>query len=97
MRHPAARFVRSTVGALALGACAPAVAPHYTPSPADRARAHDEIVVMLANAAANWNRGDVDAFVSDYLPGSETTYIGSRGVLRGPRVDPAERVHRARW
>jgi len=39
---------------------------------------------MLANSAANWNRGDLDAFVADYMPGSETTYIGSRGVLRGP-------------
>lgn len=39
---------------------------------------------MLGHAAANWNRGDLDAFVSDYLPGAETTFIGSRGVLRGP-------------
>lgn len=39
---------------------------------------------MLVRAAANWNRGDLDAFVEDYLPGDSTTYIGSRGVLRGP-------------
>jgi len=86
VRHGAARFFRSTVGALALVACAPAVAPHYSPSPDERARLHDEIVTMLANAAANWNRGDLDAFVSDYLPGTVTTYIGSRGVLRGPEA-----------
>lgn len=84
MRHLAARFARATVGALALVACAPAVAPHYVPSTADRARAHDEIVAMLANSASSWNRGDLDAFVSDYMTGAETTYIGSRGVLRGP-------------
>lgn len=84
MRHLAARWIRSTLGAFALVACAPAVAPHYTPTAAERARVHDEIVAMLANSAANWNRGDLDAFVTDYLPGSETTYIGSRGVLRGP-------------
>ena len=41
---------------------------------------------MLANAARNWNRGDLDAFVEDYLPGAQTTYIGSRGVLRGPEA-----------
>jgi len=41
---------------------------------------------MLAHAAANWNRGDLDAFVADYLPGAGTTYIGSRGVLRGPEA-----------
>jgi ketosteroid isomerase-like protein len=84
VRHPAARLLRSTVGALALVACAPAVAPHYAPSPSERARARDEIVAMLASSAASWNRGDLDAFVADYLPGAETTYIGSRGVLRGP-------------
>ena len=39
---------------------------------------------MLVRAASNWNRGDLDAFVDDYLPGDETTFIGSRGVLRGP-------------
>ena len=44
----------------------------------------DQIGAMLVRAASNWNRGDLDAFVDDYLPGDETTFIGSRGVLRGP-------------
>ena len=61
-------------------------ATRYSPSADDRARIHDEIVAMLAHSAANWNRGDLDAFVADYLPGAETTYIGSRGVLRGPEA-----------
>jgi len=39
---------------------------------------------MLARAAANWNRGDLDAFVEDYLPSDSTTFIGSRGIVRGP-------------
>jgi beta-aspartyl-peptidase (threonine type) len=38
---------------------------------------------MLARSASNWNRGDLDAFVDDYLPGDTTTYVGGRGVLRG--------------
>ncbi len=84
MRRRAARLLQTTVGALALVACAPTVAPHHTPTADARARLHDEIVAMLANSAANWNRGDLDAFVTDYLPGTGTTYIGSRGVLRGP-------------
>ena len=50
----------------------------------DPAERRADITTMLANAAANWNRGDLDAFVSDYAPGAETTFIGSRGVLRGP-------------
>jgi len=86
VRRLAARLALSTAGALALVACAPAVAPHYAPSASDRARVRDEIVTMLAHSAANWNRGDLDAFVTDYLPGAETTYIGSRGVLRGPQA-----------
>lgn len=83
MRHGAARIGIATV-ALALVACAPATADRYTPTAAERAARHDEIETMLARAAANWNRGDLDAFVADYLPGTETTYIGSRGILRGP-------------
>jgi uncharacterized protein (TIGR02246 family) len=39
---------------------------------------------MLRRSAADWNRGDLDGFVSDYLPGDSTTYIGSRGLVRGP-------------
>ena len=84
MRRSAARLLHSTVVALALVACAPAVAPHHAPSADERARLRDEITAMLAHSAANWNRGDLDAFVTDYMPGTETTFIGSRGVLRGP-------------
>ena len=39
---------------------------------------------MLARAAVNWNRGDLDAFMEDYLPGDSTTFIGGRGLVRGP-------------
>lgn len=82
MRRRAARHVAAGV-ALALTACAPAGAGRYAASTAERAEQHHEIVAMLAHSASNWNRGDLDAFVNDYLPGAETTYIGSRGVLRG--------------
>ncbi len=39
---------------------------------------------MLERAAGNSNRGDLDAFVSDYLPSDSTTYVGGRGLVRGP-------------
>ena len=39
---------------------------------------------MLARAAVNWNRGDLDAFMEDYLPSDSTTFIGGQGLLRGP-------------
>ena len=41
-----------------------------------------EICVMMDGGAAAWNRGDLDTFIEDYLP--TATYIGSRGLVRGP-------------
>jgi uncharacterized protein (TIGR02246 family) len=46
--------------------------------------ARDEITAMMARSADAWNRGDLDAFMEDYAPGQGTTYIGRRGILRGP-------------
>ena len=46
--------------------------------------ARDEIAAMMARSAVAWNRGDLDAFMEDYAPGDGTTYVGSRGILRGP-------------
>ena len=89
MRHRAARRLLAG-GVLLVAACAPAVGGHASAGTADRAAElsarRAEIVEMLARSAASWNRGDLDAFVDDYLPGDETTYIGSRGVLRGQRA-----------
>ena len=38
---------------------------------------------MMRRSAAAWNRGDLDAFVGDYADDMGTTYIGSRGIVRG--------------
>lgn len=81
MRPRAARRLLAA-GALLVAACAPALAS-YRPTNAERAAVRGEIEAMLARAATNWNRGDLDAFVTDYLPGDATTYVGGRGVLRG--------------
>ena len=43
-----------------------------------------EICAMMDSSARAWNRGQLDAFVSDYMEGEGTTYIGSRGIVRGP-------------
>jgi uncharacterized protein (TIGR02246 family) len=61
-----------------LSACATA-GPHV--AAADTARA--EIMTMLSRAAGDWNRGDLDAFVTDFMDSPRTTFVGSRGVLRG--------------
>lgn len=71
----------------ALAACAAAASrtqPGAPPAAAAAAPAADEIAAMMRRAAAAWNRGDLDAFVGDYAPGANTTYIGSRGIVRGP-------------
>lgn len=44
----------------------------------------DQICAMMARSAAAWNRGDLDTFVADYMSGDGTTFIGRRGVVRGP-------------
>ena len=43
-----------------------------------------QICAMMNASAARWNAGDLHGFMQDYLPGEGTTYIGRRGVVRGP-------------
>ena len=82
MRHRAARSLAA--GGLLLAAACAAATGRYQPTAADRAARRAEIVAMFARSADSWNRGDLDAFVDDYVPTDETTFIGSGGVLRGP-------------
>jgi beta-aspartyl-peptidase (threonine type) len=70
-------------GLLLAAACAGATGGQHATS-AERAAVRAELETMLARAAANWNRGDLDAFVDDYVPSDSTTFIGSRGIVRGP-------------
>ena len=52
-------------------------------APMDGDLARREIVATLHRAARDWNRGDLDAFLGDYLPSDSTTFIGRTGVVRG--------------
>ena len=81
MGSRAARIV--LCGLLLAAACGRAV-HGYRPSASERASIRAELEAMLARAAVNWNRGDLDAFMEDYLPSDSTTFIGGRGLLRGP-------------
>jgi uncharacterized protein (TIGR02246 family) len=56
----------------------------YRPTASRRVELRAELEAMLRRAAVEWNRGDLDGFMSDYLPGDSTTYIGGRGLVRGP-------------
>jgi uncharacterized protein (TIGR02246 family) len=38
---------------------------------------------QLDRAATDWNRGDLEAFLSDYAPDSSTTFVDGRRARRG--------------
>jgi uncharacterized protein (TIGR02246 family) len=61
-----------------------------------RAQVAAEVCQMFARGAASWTRGDLDAFMHDYLPGEGTTYIGRSGVLHGPAAIRASYAPRFR-
>lgn len=42
-----------------------------------------EIMATLTRSAADWNRGDLDGFMSDYLQDSTLSFVAGRGVLYG--------------
>jgi uncharacterized protein (TIGR02246 family) len=53
----------------------------------------EEIRAMLVKSEAMWNRGDLEAFVSDYEDVPETTFIGHE-VVRGGTKAILERYRR---
>jgi uncharacterized protein (TIGR02246 family) len=42
-----------------------------------------QITSQLDRAAADWNRGDLEAFLSDYAPESTTTFVDGRRARHG--------------
>jgi beta-aspartyl-peptidase (threonine type) len=49
----------------------------------DRAALTQQIVAQLERAAGDWNRGDLDGFLSDYAPESTTTFVDGRRARHG--------------
>lgn len=45
--------------------------------------ARDQIVAILSEQQAAWNRGDMDSFMKSYWNSPELTFAGSSGVTRG--------------
>jgi ketosteroid isomerase-like protein len=81
----ARRLLLPTALAVAAAVAACASSP---PTPAadggdEARRLHEELSSMLTEAAAAWNRGDLDAFMADYLPGDRTSFVTNQGVLHG--------------
>jgi uncharacterized protein (TIGR02246 family) len=70
--------------AIALAACRPGGRPATAPSPdADQVGLTRQMVVQLERAASDWNRGDLEGFLSDYAPESTTTFIDGRRARHG--------------
>ena len=49
----------------------------------DPATARTVALALLDRGARSWNRGDLDAFMADYVDGSRTTFVTNQGVMRG--------------
>ena len=52
-------------------------------SPMSRAALARQMEAQLDRAARDWNRGDLEAFLSDYAPESTTTFVDGRRARHG--------------
>ena len=87
--------------AIVLTGCGGSTRPATAASPSSDSELAHVIAAQLDRSASDWNRGDLDGFLSDYAPESTTTFIDGRraragmGFIRGnyaPRFSPgAER------
>jgi ketosteroid isomerase-like protein len=87
--------------AVVLAACRGSTRPTTAPSPGtDSAALTRLITAQLERSALDWNRGDLDAFLSDYAPESTTTFIDGWRARQGigfirenyaPRFSPGAR------
>jgi len=65
--------------AVVLAACRGSARPATSASPdADRAVLTRLLAAQLDRSASDWNRGDLNGFLSDYAPESTTTYVDGR-------------------
>jgi ketosteroid isomerase-like protein len=70
--------------AVALAACRGSARTSTAPSPgSDSAALTGLITAQLERSAVDWNRGDLDGFLSDYAAESTTTFIDGRRARAG--------------
>jgi ketosteroid isomerase-like protein len=50
---------------------------------ADPAELTRRLTVQFARSAADWNRGDLPGFLSDYAPESTTSFVSGGHVMKG--------------
>lgn len=68
------------LAALSVGCTQPAPRPEPNIDPG---RLTGSLETQFLRAAQAWNRGDLDAFMSDYAPGSLPTYVTGGHVVQG--------------
>lgn len=60
--------------------------PDSSPPALSEAEVRAAVVILLDSGASAWNRGDLEGFMRDYARGTATTFVTSKGVLRGPEA-----------
>ncbi|OYU65283.1 MAG: DUF4440 domain-containing protein [Cytophagaceae bacterium BCCC1] len=43
----------------------------------------EDILQVMARQQNNWNAGDIEKFMEDYLKSDELQFIGSKGIVKG--------------
>jgi uncharacterized protein (TIGR02246 family) len=70
--------------ALLSAACRAGGRPISAPAPRpDSAGLTEQLAAQLERAAADWNRGDLEGFLSDYAAESTTTFVDGRRARHG--------------
>ena len=70
--------------AVVLAACRGSAGPATTPPPEHGRTALTRLITaQLERSAADWNRGDLNGFLSDYAQESTTTYVDGRRARSG--------------
>jgi hypothetical protein len=64
--------------ALVLAGCA-----RTSVSAPDPSSARTIALALLDRGARSWNRGDLDAFMADYVDSPRTTFVANSGVMHG--------------
>jgi hypothetical protein len=72
------RTISLALLALTLAACA-----SRSGSTPDPSTARTIALALLDRGARSWNRGDLDAFMNDYVDGARTSFVTSEGVMHG--------------
>lgn len=66
-----------------IAACRASSRPPPAPDPAAGVALKREITAQFTRSADDWNRGDLEGFLSDYAPDSATTFVDGFRARRG--------------